>query len=183
MISHRLGERVQTYSKASGLMTPPHIALATGWVQLVSMHFPNLLVDVPTPKAPVLISTGHAIPFSGIWEPVEVTKSGGFSLFRKEKGEPKGPFPIIGCMNYSHAGSPAPAARYEDENESSSEPVTWCLLWKDMRYEDGSIPAEEEEYVFQKPTGAKNNPAPPSGTDSPMIWFETGQPAPKAGRL
>ncbi|SOY61402.1 Imm71 family immunity protein [Cupriavidus taiwanensis] len=149
--------------------------------QLASMHFPSFLSDVPDPKVAALVSTGHTIPCFGIWEPVEVTKSGKFSLFKK-KEEPKGPFPIIGCMNYLHAGSPAPAARYEDEDESYSEPVTWRLLWKDTRYEDGSIPAEEEEYVFQKPTGAKNNPAPPSGTDSPMIWFETGQPAPKAGR-
>ncbi|MBB3015336.1 Imm71 family immunity protein [Cupriavidus alkaliphilus] len=149
--------------------------------QLASMHFPDVLVDVPDPKVPVLIPTGNTIPCSGIWEPAEITKSGGFSLFRK-KEEPKGPFPISGCMNYLHAGSPAPAARHEDLDESSSEPVTWRLLWEDARYEDGSIPAEEDEYVFQRPNGATDNPSATSGTDSTMIWFETGQPAPKARR-
>lgn len=149
--------------------------------QLASMHFPDFLVDVPDPKAPLLISTGNTIPYSGIWEPVEVPKSVGFSLFKK-KEEPKGPFPISGCMNYLHAGSPAPASRYEHQDESFSEPVTWRLLWKDTRYEDGSIPAEEDEYVFQKPNGATDDSSATSETDSTMIWFETGQPAPKAGR-
>lgn len=149
--------------------------------QLASMHFPSFLSDVPDPEVATLVSTGHTIPYFGIWEPVEAKKSGMLSLFKK-KEEPKGLFPIVGCMNYLHAGSPAPAVRYEDENESFSKPVTWRLLWEDTRYEDGSIPAEEDEYVFQKPNGATDAPSEINGTDSTMIWFETGQPAPKAGR-
>lgn len=143
---------------------------------LSKMHFPADLAEIPNPEEDVLVYTGRSIPFSGIWEPVEAPKTNSFSLFRKPQ-TPKGPFPIVACMNYLHGGSPAPQASQETDDDILQTAVTWRLLWRDTRYEDGSIPAEEESYVFLKP-----DPAPPSSSatsfDSadPFIWSEKAKP-------
>lgn len=86
-------------------------------------------------------------------------------------------------MNYLHGGSPAPQANQEIKDDIVQTSVTWRLLWRDTRYEDGSIPVEEQSYVFLKPDPA---PAPSNGRSfdwaDPFIWSETGNPAPQAGR-
>src|SRR5690606_14083305 len=105
------------------------------WMQenLPKMEFPDRLPDVPDPHEQVLVSTGRLTPVSGIWEPVDAPKPRGLSLFR-DRDSPKGPLPVIGCMNYLHAGSIAPQARQETTNESLRADVAWRLLWRDDRY-------------------------------------------------
>jgi len=54
-------------------------------------------------------------------------------------------------MNYLHGGSAAPKAYQETEDDSSEMDVVWRLLWRDERYEDGSVPEEEQRYEFVTP--------------------------------
>ena len=154
------------------------------WLQdnLPKMHFPQTLPNVPTPLEEVLISTGKTIPYSGIWEPVNSPKPKGFSLLKQP--QPRGPFPITGCMNYLHADSPAPRAKQETETESLRADVTWRLLWRDNRYEDGTVPEEEHDYCFLQPEPATPAPAcTPSLTEKErLVIVESGQPASHSGR-
>ncbi|MFT3721152.1 Imm71 family immunity protein [Pseudorhodoferax sp.] len=121
------------------------------WLQenLPKMQFPRMVFDIPDPSEDVLIRTGKVIPYTGIWEPVNNPKPKGFSLFKQPPS--RGPFPVVGCMNYLHGASPAPRAKLETETESLRADVTWRLLWRDDRYEDGSIPEEERDYRFLQP--------------------------------
>ncbi len=73
-----------------------------------------------------------------------------FSLFSKPE-VPKGFLPYIGALNYLHEGSPAPQAGQIFVDKSIDIDVVWRLIWRDDRYEDGTIPDEEAEYVFMKP--------------------------------
>jgi hypothetical protein len=146
---------------------------------LPKMHFPDPLPDVPDPRDNLLIPTGKDIPCSGIWEPIEAPVKKGFSLFRNEDAS-HGPFKPAGCMNYLHGGSTAPQASLETAHANPNADVTWRLLWRDDRYEDGTIPAEEAGYVFQEPKAG--TPAPETATPSDVVFGETGQPAPRAGR-
>lgn len=156
------------------------------WLQknLPIMHFPPLLDDVPEPSEEVLVRTGRIIPCSGIWEPVDVPKPKGFSLFKQPA--PRGPFPIIGCMNYLHGGSPAPRAKQETETASLRADVTWRLLWRDDRYQDGSVPDEERDYRFMKPDPAPSEKTSASmstpATSRSLETAESGRAAPRSGR-
>ncbi|OLH70369.1 hypothetical protein IXO675_019850 [Xanthomonas oryzae pv. oryzae] len=114
------------------------------------MTFPPVIPDVPDPVENTLVATGSRIPCSGIWEPVDAPKPKKFSLFSKPD-VPKGFLPYIAAMNYLHGGSDAPKARQETETDSAYPDVVWRLIWRDDRYEDGTIPDEEAEYVFMKP--------------------------------
>ncbi|WP_199101116.1 Imm71 family immunity protein [Dyella sp. ASV21] len=127
--------------------------------RLPKMSYPNELPEVPDAKELTLVATGKSVPCSGIWEPVYVAKPKGFYLFSAQPS-PEGPLPIVGCMSYLHAGSAAPRARQETEKESLRNDVTWRLLWRDDRYEDGTIPEEERGYVFQQPDPARLAPEP-----------------------
>lgn len=126
----------------------PAPAIYGVWYQehLPKMPFPEPLPEVPDSTDNVLVHTGRTIPCSGIWEPVDVPRPKGLQLFKPLA--PRGPFPIIGCMNYLHGGSPAPRAKQETERESLRVDVTWRLLWRDDRYQDGTIPEEENGYQF-----------------------------------
>ncbi|AAW77219.1 hypothetical protein BRN76_20095 [Xanthomonas oryzae pv. oryzae] len=114
------------------------------------MQFPEVIPDVPNPVENTLIATGTRIPCSGIWEPVDAPKPKKFSLFSKPE-VPKGFLPYIGALNYLHEGSPAPQAGQIFVDKSIDIDVVWRLIWRDDRYEDGTIPDEEAEYVFMKP--------------------------------
>jgi hypothetical protein len=154
------------------------------WFQenLPKMHFPETLQEVPNPDENVLVKTGSIIPCSGIWEPVDAPQPKGFSLFRN-MSPPRGPFPLVGCMNYLHGDSTAPRAKQETETDSLRADVTWRLLWRDDRYIDGSIPVEEAGYVFRMP----ETPVPVSSEIVPspefrLVFADTGEPAPQGGR-
>ncbi|MCT7329534.1 Imm71 family immunity protein [Ralstonia mojiangensis] len=177
------GECAPDILESQWLNEPAH-TIYGDWFRenLPKMHFPSALPDVPTPRDEVLIPTGKTIPYSGIWEPVDAPKPPLFSLFRNNE-KPTGPFPIIGCMNYLHGGSPAPIAKQETADDSLRVSVTWRLLWRDTRYEDGTVPAEEAGYVFLKPDPAEEETlSVASDAFDPLIWAESGQPAPQTGR-
>ncbi|MEN1928105.1 Imm71 family immunity protein [Luteimonas sp. MJ250] len=158
------------------------------WQQesMPKLPFPTSLPDVPDPAEDVLICTGKTLPFSGIWEPVEVPKPKGFSLFKHPP--PRGPFPIIGCMNYLHGGSAAPRAtqRTGDSEELHHADVTWRLLWRDNRYEDGAVPNEECEYRFLQPVSFTPTRAAEVALSSiksnPLVTARSGHSAPHSGR-
>lgn len=153
------------------------------WYQekLPRTHFPENLPEVPDPTDNALVHTGKTIPCSGIWEPVDAPKPKGFSLFKPPP--PSGPFPIIGCMNYLHGGSPAPRGKQETEHESLRADVTWRLLWRDDRYKDGMIPEEERGYRFMLPESDTHDvEAPAQPHSDPLVTAESGKPAPCSGR-
>ncbi|MET3654897.1 Imm71 family immunity protein [Dyella japonica] len=149
------------------------------WLQewLPKMTFPKVLPEVPDPAKHTLIATGKITPCSGIWEPVEVPKSKGFHLFGNAP-PPEGPLPIIGCMAYLHGGSPAPRAKQETETESLRADVIWRLLWRDDRYEDGTVPEEESAYVFLKPDPSSAAPEPEELRGGLRVWSDTPCPYP-----
>lgn len=149
--------------------------------RLSQTRLPCDLPEVPDPQDNILVSTGRAIPCSGIWEPVDAPKPPPFSLFRQKP--PKGPFAVVGCMNYLHSGSAAPTAYQETEEESSEIDVVWRLLWRDDRYEDGSIPEEEQHYEFMTPKAESSAAQSRSAAeDAKLISLASGQRATHAGR-
>jgi hypothetical protein len=85
------------------------------------IQYPTPLPDVPVEEEEILIKTGDNIPEYGIYEP-QVKD---------------------GCMNYLLKDTPAPLLSYAGEDD---RPVVWRLIWKDLRYLDGNIPAEERTY-------------------------------------
>lgn len=142
---------------------------------LARMTFPKVLPDVPDPAKHTLVATGKSTPYSGIWEPVDVPKPKGFNLF----GAPsvsEGALPAMGTMAYLHGGSPAPnCAAY---GAPKGAPTTWRLLWRDDRYEDGSIPDEEAGYVFQKPDPTQIAPEPEELRGGLRVWSDEPCPYP-----
>jgi hypothetical protein len=163
----------------------------------LGMTFPDPLPDVPQPARDVLVKTGDTISCSGIWEPVKVELSNTLmGLFKKPLPPVDGIWKLDGCMNYLHADSPAPQAEIGDiaapgMQTWQKKDVYWRLIWRDDRYEDGTIPPEEVDYVFQQPaldraerarrqvakTG--NIAAAAAGID--LIVARSGQPAPRRG--
>lgn len=139
---------------------------------------------VPVPKKEVLIKTGKEIPCYGIWEPVKVLrKTSILDTFKRPEPWTESDFEIEGCMNYLHAGSPAPTIAFEgDHYRGEGRPTTWRLLWEDDRYFDGTIPEEEKEYEFliipPKPLPLPKPKEPPKDE---LLWAFSGDPAVKAG--
>ncbi|QBG88988.1 hypothetical protein EYC54_16425 [Xanthomonas oryzae] len=153
------------------------------WFQenVSKMHFPLVIPDVPDPVENTLVATGSRIPCSGIWEPVDAPKPKKFSLFSKPD-VPSGFLPYIGALNYLHGGSPAPQAGQIVRDASIDIDVVWRLIWRDDRYEDGTIPEEEADYVFME-----SEPPPvqqEAATDAArrQVSAMSGQRAPQAGR-
>jgi hypothetical protein len=115
-------------------------------VSLPRLSCPDPLPEVPEPQN-VLAKTGEEVPCSGAWEPVK-------------DGKPSG------VMNYLHGGTLAPKAKLTYKDSSDRElghsvkitEVTWRLIWRDNRYEDGTIPAEEQDYRFDLPTTDEESP-------------------------
>ncbi|MBU1364575.1 MAG: hypothetical protein KKE51_12220 [Gammaproteobacteria bacterium] len=110
-----------------------------------------LVFDAPPPLR--IIQTGDTAPCSGIWEPVKVEMSSGLlGMFKKPQIPNCGELELDGTMNYLHVDSPAPTIAFEaDAPNGKGRPTFWKLLWRDDRYEDGTIPAEEAEYQFRCP--------------------------------
>ncbi|MCE4364436.1 Imm71 family immunity protein [Xanthomonas hortorum] len=153
------------------------------WFQenVSKMHFPPVIPDVPDPVENTLVATGSRIPCSGIWEPVDAPKPKKFSLFSKPD-VPSGFLPYIAAMNYLHGGSAAPKARQETQTGSAYPDVVWRLIWRDDRYEDGTIPEEEAGYVFMQPD---DRAAIVAASDQPQrrqVSAMSGQRASQAGR-
>ena len=138
------------------------------------LNFPPALPDVPSPTD-TTVNTGEEIPITGAWEP-EWEISAGFikaltgTQPRLEKG----------CMNYLLAGAIAP--RYRDSELDLAFDVRWRLIWADHRYEDGTIPEEEKDYLAEVPEpgqerlrGLPSEAVPKTGWwHSPALSGETG---------
>lgn len=141
------------------------------------------LPPVPTPHEETLIKTGDAIPCFGIWEPVKLSVTRGFAgLFQKPLAPSDGKFELDGCMNYLHAGSPAPTIGYaEDNSRGEGRATVWRLLWRDERYKDGQIPDEEMNYVFASPPDQVAARAPADHAVSDLVVAPSGTPAPCDG--
>jgi hypothetical protein len=181
-----------------GILEPEHMGKPTHKIDIPANdwfrnirpsleNFPADLPEVPNPIENVLASTGTYLKCSGIWEPVEVPPRGLVSLFHPEP--PKGPLPIIGAMAYLHGGTPAPRKVF-DYARRQGDRVTWRLLWRDDRYEDGTIPEEEKNYVFRNDfvfrypdaLARESTGGAPEQDHDQLIVIESGQPAPEAGR-
>ncbi|MGS0577643.1 Imm71 family immunity protein [Xanthomonas oryzae pv. oryzicola] len=145
------------------------------------MHFPPVIPDVPNPVENTLVATGTRIPCSGIWEPVDAPKPKKFSLFSKPD-VPSGFLPYIAAMNYLHGGSAAPKASQEIEDDVLNIDVVWRLIWRDDRYEDGTIPDEEAGYVFMQPDDPAAIVAASDQPQRRQVSAMSGQRAPQAGR-
>ncbi|MDY7545130.1 Imm72 family immunity protein [Glaciimonas sp. CA11.2] len=88
------------------------------------------------------IFSGGTIPTDGIWEPWFI-----MPIFTNT--DPAKMAAKVGCPNYFLAG--AVATEYQLEGTDKWEEVWWRLLWEDKRYLDGTIPAEEADYVKTRP--------------------------------
>jgi hypothetical protein len=86
-----------------------------------TLVFPDPLPEIPPAPRSLLIKSGDPVPTYGIYEP-QVKD---------------------GCMNYLLQDSEAPPLA---EEGATSRPVIWKLIWEDLRYLDGQIPAEERLY-------------------------------------
>jgi len=159
----------------------PGLTLYGDWLrnELTLLEFPDYLPCPPDPLHNVFIRTGDVIPSSGIWEPIDEKKSSLISLF-KRVAPPIPPFHPVGAMNYLHGGSKAPKITVETEDDNIDFDTTWRLLWKDERYLDGNIPAEEKYYKFNEPENSslaiRINPAPEQ-----CVWSESGEIAKASG--
>ncbi|RBA85111.1 hypothetical protein BRN76_25365, partial [Xanthomonas oryzae pv. oryzae] len=153
------------------------------WFQenVSKMHFPPVIPDVPDPVENTLVATGTRIPCSGIWEPVDAPKPKKFSLFSKPD-VPSGFLPYIAAMNYLHGGSAAPKASQEIEDDVLNIDVVWRLIWRDDRYEDGTIPDEEAGYVFIQPDDPAAVVAASDQPQRKQVSAMSGQRASQAGR-
>lgn len=147
---------------------------------LKTMNFPNKLAPVPDPIDNIFLRTGEQTPFSGIWEPVDAPKPSLISLFTKV-ARPQPPFKICGAMNYLHGGSRAPQISVETSDDNIDLDTTWRLLWRDDRYEAGTIPEEEAGYIFMKPDQVQPT-APPITVLNETIWSESGSDAQIGGK-
>ncbi|RBD17541.1 Imm71 family immunity protein, partial [Xanthomonas oryzae] len=153
------------------------------WFQenVSKMHFSPVIPDVPDPVENTLVATGTRIPCSGIWEPVDAPKPKKFSLFSKPD-VPSGFLPYIAAMNYLHGGSAAPKASQEIEDDVLNIDVVWRLIWRDDRYEDGTIPDEEAGYVFIQPDDPAAVVAASDQPQRKQVSAMSGQRASQAGR-
>ena len=117
---------------------------------LQTTPFPPTLQSLPDPLDNTFVRTGRAVPCSGIWEPINVAKvekTGMRSIFMPATN-PQAPFEIAGTMNYLHGGSNAPQVALVTADDFLEIDITWRLLWRDDRYQDGSVPAIESGYRF-----------------------------------
>jgi hypothetical protein len=127
-------------------------------VFLSRLPYPDPLPDVPDPKEDVAVKTGEQVPCFGVWEPTENGR-------------------CVGVMNYLLGDTRAPAYEktfldpsdtnygygyvggIDDYGHVNGSDVVWRLIWRDDRYEDGTIPEEEEGYIFLCPV--------PEGVEDP----------------
>lgn len=124
----------------------------------------HLLAQTTLPAVPrsvvpeVFVRTGKRVPCYGIWEPVRVGPQSGIG-----KGPKKMPYVLAdsrevdghildGCPNYLCGDFDAPTIDFpEDSPRHDGRATTWRLVWRDDRYGDNPIPAEESHYVFVQP--------------------------------
>jgi hypothetical protein len=148
-------------------------------------NFPPQLPEAPHPTN-IVIATGEEVPFDGIYEPEwgplpDVPNPGLLAKIKTLLGNKPSLMDDvsgdglatvrhrdIGCMNYLLSCTQAPL--YQGGELDPAIPVYWRLIWKDTRYLDGVIPAEEAEYLV-----------PVIDEVATRLRCEGGQPCPREG--
>jgi hypothetical protein len=148
--------------------------------QLKTMPYPNVLPAVPNPVDTTLIYTDQRTPCSGIWEPIDTPKNSLISLIKRPMKQ-EASFKIVGAMNYLHGGSKAPRITVEIPGNSFPLDTMWRLLWRDDRYQDGTIPEEEAHYRFTTPTKPPQHRQAINATGQ-LFWDESGTKAQFGGK-
>lgn len=148
-----------------------------------SMWFPPSLAAVPDPAQNTFVRTGQATPCSGIWEPIDAANGGATSLLSMfaRTPAPQPPFQLVSAMSYLHGESNAPQVAVETADDIVNVDTTWRLLWRDDRYQDGSVPAIEAAYRFVEPQAVREVHADVAVADG-VIWAESGDLASFAGK-
>lgn len=125
----------------------PGLILYGVWLERKLKEFPVIeeLPAVPNPSDEVFVRTNDFTPFFGIWEPIGSFEgsTAGLLDFLKRTANPSPPFKIAGAMSYLHGGSRAPRITIETSDDNIDMNTVWRLLWRDNRYEDGTIPEIE----------------------------------------
>ncbi|RAS27802.1 Imm72 family immunity protein [Paraburkholderia bryophila] len=140
-------ERATAHFTAAGALLNPK-AYVFRFYQLSYPVFPEVLPAVPPPTG-IVIRSGDTVPVDGIWEPVTITRGKVLGLIPMGATSSEN----AGCFNYLVQGTRAPrmtGAFNESSGHAEDVDVSWCLLWKDDRYTDGTIP-EESEYFLATP--------------------------------
>jgi hypothetical protein len=160
----------------------PGLTLYGDWLkaELKIQPFPTRLEPVPDPADNTFVRTNESTPFSGIWEPIDVPKSSLLSLITRTP-KPQPPFKIVGAMNYLHGGSRAPRITVETATDNIDLDTTWRLLWRDDRYQDGTVPGQEALYHFTKPPNTELQ-RPTTTETGQLIVVESGATARLAGK-
>ena len=147
------------------------------------MHFPDDMEAVPDPAVATLVRAGGFVPCAGIWEPVAAPATRFIDRFTGA-WRPQPPFRVVAPMKYFDHGTQANSITLQDTSDSDDkgEPLhlAWRLLWREDRYTDGTVPAEEAHYRFLEPERSrpKTSGAEP---DDGVIWAWSGAAAPASG--
>lgn len=127
-------------------------------------NFPAKLPELPA-ATDTRIQSGDPIPLTGIWES---QWNNGTGLLER------------GGLGYLLAGAVAPL--YKEDYYTAELGATWRLIWADHRYEDGTIPEEEKDYLAEVPEpgqerlrGLPSEAVPKTGWwHTPALGGETG---------
>ena len=117
--------------------------------------YPADLPPVPAvSEDAITVRPGDVFPVYGIYQPyIEIPAKGIFfkSPTRWEE---------YGCMMYGLQDTEVPVSNKWEDNPKPVErsDVVWKLLWEDHRYEDGTIPEEEQSYFLDAPQIAVRPP-------------------------
>jgi hypothetical protein len=147
---------------------------------LQALFYPDVLPAVPDPATSTLVRTGRHVPCSGIWEPVDAPAPSPWRWLARSPPPPP-PVKVQSTNSDLEGGSPAPSATIETAGDSMAIETTWRLLWKDERYQDGTVPEEESGYRFTHPEPVVPPLPIPPGYRGP-IWAASGVIAPAGGR-
>ena len=148
------------------------------------MHFPDHLEAVPDPAVDAFVRAGSFVPFAGIWEPVAAPATRFIDRFTGA-WRPQRPFKVVAPMKYFDHGAQAHVITLQNNSDSDDKGeklhLAWRLLWRENRYTDGTIPAEEAHYQFLEPERSRPKTSGAEPGDG-VIWAWSGAAAPVSGK-
>ena len=147
------------------------------------MHFPDDLEAVPDPAVNTFVRANGFVPFAGIWEPVAAPATRFIDRYTGA-WRPQAPFKAVAPMKYFDRGAQAHAITLQDNSDSDDKGeklhLAWRLLWREDRYADGTVPAEEAHYQFLEPQRSRPKTSGSEPGDG-VIWAWSGAAAPASG--